>query len=158
MGNVANEFYQGPVGRIDAEGNPVITGSVIEGQQLWTVEPELYEIGRKITEDLKQYDAERFEPVPTSYVRDGVIYENKMMVPVLLLRELEAFMDAAGRTAPLADKAQELFLSGRASERWVRVAKDWQIGAAFANPTVGCSLTVTDEGYSACLVEAPSWE
>lgn len=157
MGNDMQKQNYGTVGFVGEDGKPVLSEMLIEGTKLYSVEPALYEIVARIVEAFKQHDAERFEPVPTTVRLQGMEFENSVGVSVLDLRNLEAFMDAAGRTAPLADKAEELFLSGRASERWVMVAKPWQIGAAFANPSVGCSLTVTDDGYSACLVEAPSW-
>lgn len=168
MGNNELGTNYGPVGVIEvfeATGERIVkldqgaVSDALGGESVYMVEPALYEIARKITEGFKQYDAERFEPVKSTFISPitGQEVQNGVTVPVYLLRGLEAFMDAAGRTAPLADKARELFLSGRASERWVKVAKPWQIGAAFANPTVGCSLTLTDDGYAAALVEAPSW-
>lgn len=157
MGNDVQKQNYGPVGFVGEDGKPVLSGMLIEGTQLYAVEPELYGIAARIVEAFKRHDAERFEPVPTIVRLQGMEFANSVGVSVLDLRNLEAFMDAAGRTAPLADKAEELFLSGRASERWIMVAKDWQVGAAFANPSVGCTLQLTEDGYSAALVEAPSW-
>ena len=163
MGNNEAGTNYGPIGKVvQDEETGVFSAEVSQsaellmaGQPIYTVEPELYAIAAGITEAFKAYDAERFEPVKTTYKSpiSGLEVENAVTVSVRLLRELEAFMDAAERTSPLADRAQELYLSGRADERWIKVAQPWQIGAAFANPTVACILHLTKDGYAAALAD-----
>lgn len=166
MGNEQTGNNQGPIGIVginEETGERFVTvdqtvaSVAMGGEPLYMAEVPLYAIAARIVERFKQYDAERFEPVKAEVVVGGVTMQNGVSVLVSDLRELEAFMDAAGRTTPLADKAQELYLSGRADERWIKVAKPWQVGAAFANPSVGCTLQLTSDGYCAALVESPSW-
>lgn len=151
MGNNEAGTNYGPIGSVvvdDASGvrsvvvDQIQAASFLGGEQVYAVEPELYELTKDLVEEFKAEQAKRYEPS---------IDDDVFIVRVGQMRAIERFMDAAGRTSPLADRAQELYLSGRADERWIKVAQPWQIGAAFANPTVACILHLTKDGYAAAL-------
>lgn len=161
MGEHETGINYGPVGYVNSEGEVQLNADVTPGQFLYVVEPELYAVASRIVGAFKAADSERFEPFKNTYIDgySGTEQENQVMVSVRDLRAMERFFDETGRSSPVADKAQELYLSGRADQRWVKVAKPWQIGAALANGDVACILHLTETGYAAALasVDSASW-
>lgn len=161
MGEQEPGINHGPVGYVNSEGDVQLNADVLPGQFLYVVEPELYSAAGRIVESFKAADAMRFEPFKNTYHEpsSGTEQENAVMVSVRDLRAMERFFDETGRSSPVADKALELYMSGRADQRWIKAAKPWQIGAALANADVSCILHLTETGYAAALasVDAASW-
>ena len=155
MGNNESRVYQGPVGYVGEGGQPVLTQEQVEGMQLYPMDPDLWGVAAAIVADFKRYDGERFAPVPDTYEYGGQQVPNAVTVLVSNMRALEAIVDLAGRSEPLADFAQMLWDTGRVEDpRWLEVAKPWMVRAAYYNPTTVCSVVLTKTGYAATLADS----